>query len=199
MSIRLGKRDHLNTSNETIPTNNSKRYRTTESLSDRQFVYFSSTSYQENLNKLSILFPTMENQILFEYLKKANNSFEDTITLLKNPQVNPNNLSRHYANYLITNLQLASKDKALDIATNIFNQFFEAIQISRTDNVMNKNFKAGDMDYPMEEIQEFVEEGLDFTGNLELKNEIQELNKANNMLRMHLQERIHGINIRKND
>lgn len=232
MSIVLGKREHLNTSNESFSKNDSKRFRTTESSRDREFIIFSSTDYQENLKKLSLLFPSMENQILSENLKKTNNSLEDTISLLKNPQVNSNDLSRHYANYLITNLQSAPREKALEIATNIFSQFYEAIRISKTDSVMHNNFKVEDMNCPMEVVQEFVEErpdhedfrennlcykernqfmlkkldnssqGIfdeDLREKLELKSEIQQLNKANNMLRMHLQTRLQGANFGQNE
>ena len=125
MSVLLEKRQSLGLVDSVLEEIDSKRFKSNESISDREIVYFLCSSFEENLSRLCLLFPTMENQELYQCLELTNNNLEEAIKQLEELSLEKQDLSRQYAKALVSSFENATKEEAIEIATNAFNQFYQ--------------------------------------------------------------------------
>lgn len=156
----------------------------------------------------------MENKDLSQYLEQTNNNLEEAIALLNGLTISTQDLPRNYAQALVKRFQQVTRDEAVDVAADAFVQFHQEMQNLEGKSSQPSPPRLSDTERLADGMQKLIQDNSTLKKaviklkekadkaenvereNLELKNEIHQLNVANYMLRMHLQnalERKHDI------
>ena len=212
MSLLLDKRRNLRLIETALEEIYSKRFKFGNNASDREIVYFSSSSLEENLNRLCLLFPTMKNKKLLQCLKSTNNNIEGAIKQIQELSTENQKLSRKCAKTLVQSLENSRKEEAVDIAINIFNQFYKEISLKEKKNektINNQNYSLERIkertkkiihdNYNLKQTVAKLKEKTENMDNFErenfyLRNEVDRLNLINCILRLHHQSSLEESN-----
>ena len=158
------------------------------------------------------MFPTMENQELYKCLERADINLEQAIKQLEDLSLGTQDLPRQYATALVSRFENASKEEAVEIATDAFYQFSQEIRKKDSREAGTEVSAHRDAEKLMQDIRKLAIDNTTLkraviklkertdkaeeveAQNLILKNEVQQLSLANYMLRIHLQNAMEGGN-----
>jgi predicted RNase H-like nuclease (RuvC/YqgF family) len=147
----------------------------------------------------------MEKEDLNQSLKITNENLEEAIQLLDNLSLTNPDLPAYYAKALVNSFENATKEQAVQIAINAFNQFLQETQKIKVRNDRNPIDPINEIERLKSGIEKLVQdntalkravvklkERADASDNIErentlLKQEIHQLSLSNYMLKAHLQ------------
>lgn len=149
----------------------------------------------------------MENKELYECLENTEKNLELAIKQLEDLSLTSQTLPRSYAIALISRFENASKAEAIDLATSAFYQFSQELKKPEEAPALSSQNNTEKL---TEGVQRLILDNTTLkravvklkdkadkaeameSENSQLKNEIQQLNLTNYMLRMHLQNAMEG-------
>lgn len=142
MSVLLGKRSRLQEESLDLQERKDKRLRSSYVSSVHDIVELVSNRREDNLRRLSLLFPDMETQELERALADTDNNLEQSIQMLTRLRLDQASAPspRLYAHQLVSRFQsVTSREEAIELATNAFQAFEQETEQVVVKGLYNQN------------------------------------------------------------